>query len=62
MKRLVKRRVEFSGIRGVCLMPFIQLIHRGPRKCLLALAGLSSCFVWCAPANADDGGEAVLRE
>ncbi|MEE8252565.1 MAG: tetratricopeptide repeat protein, partial [Hyphomicrobium sp.] len=62
MKRSVKRRVEFSGIRGVCLMPFIQLIHRGPRKCLLALAGLSSCFVWCARANADDGGDAVLRE
>ena len=43
-------------------MPFIQLIHRGPRKCLLALAGLSSCFVWLAAANADDGGDAVLRE
>ncbi len=43
-------------------MPFIQLIHRGPRKCVLALAGLSSCLVWLAAANADERGDIVLRE
>ncbi len=43
-------------------MPFMNLIHHGPRKCVLALAGLSSCLVWLAAANADEQGEIVLRE
>ena len=43
-------------------MPFIQLIHPGWRKRVLVLIGLSSSFVWLAAANADDGGDAVLRE
>ena len=43
-------------------MPFIQLIHRGPRNFVLALAGLSSCVIWLAAANADERGDIVLRE
>ena len=43
-------------------MPFMKLIHHGPRKCVLALAGLSGCFFSLAAANADQRGDLVLRE
>ena len=43
-------------------MAFKQMAHRGSRKCVLALVGLPICFVFLAAAQADDGGEAVLRE
>ena len=43
-------------------MFFIQLIHRGPRNLVLALAGLSICVLWLPAANADERGDMVLRE